>query len=163
MDKKRMLILGLGNEILSDDGIGILVVRRLKEKFEGYSFLDIKESSEMGLSLLDFFVGYEIVVLIDSVQTGRVEVGYLHELEESDLKVIEGVSPHYTGVSEVLVIGKTLGLEMPRKVKIFAIEVKDPFTVSTNITPELLQKMPSIIDKIGWYINILINKTLSVN
>ncbi len=154
---KKVLLLGLGNEIISDDAIGIIIVRKIKEKSHYDDFLDIKESSEMGLSLLDLFNGYHTVVIVDAIQTGKVEVGYLHEFNEGDLKIISGTLPHYIGVPEVLAIGKTLGLDMPKQIKIFGVEVKDPFTISTQITKELEEKLPFLVEKILEYISKLIS------
>ena len=52
----KTLVLGLGNELLSDDGVGILAVRRLKETYKGQA--DIVETSLHGLALLDLFIGH---------------------------------------------------------------------------------------------------------
>jgi len=44
-------------------------------------------------------------------------------------------TPHFVGVGDALALGGLLGLRMPREVAVFAIEVADPFTLGTSLTP----------------------------
>ena len=141
----RLLVLGLGNDILCDDAIGLHVVRELRRRLAASTNIEVMETAEMGLSLLDFIVGYEALVLVDAVQTGQAPPGFLHELDGSDLKALPGGSPHFLGVGEMLALGRKLGLKMPDQVRIFAIEVADPFTVSTQMTPTLEQALPGLV------------------
>ena len=82
-EPKRVLILGLGNDILSDDAVGLLVARRLKHELSRFPGIAVLESSEMGLALLDFITGYSAVLIIDSIQTGQAAAGSVHELDGS--------------------------------------------------------------------------------
>ncbi len=144
----KVLVLGLGNDLLSDDGVGLYLAKQVKDYFIGQNEVEIVETSEMGLSLLDFMVGYRQVVIIDAVQTVRAPPGFLHEFEASELKTLPEISPHFLGVGEVLALGKTLGMAVPHRVKILAVEVNDPFTLSTTLTPVLHQSMPAILDRV---------------
>ena len=142
--KKRVLVLGLGNDILSDDAVGLNVAREIRQHLSDADGIEVQETSEMGLSLLDYIVGFDDLVLVDAVQTGQAPPGFLHELDDSQLKVLPIVSPHFLGVGEVVALGRQLGLRVPRQVKIFAVEVQDPFTVGVCMTPLLCQVLPSI-------------------
>ena len=135
--QKRVLVLGLGNDILSDDAVGLKVAREIRQNLRDSDGIEVEETSEMGLALLDYMVGFEHLVLVDGVQTGQAPPGFLHEFDVSQLKVLPMVSPHFLGVGEVVALGRRLGLLVPRQVKIFAIEVKDPFTVRVGMTPAL--------------------------
>jgi hypothetical protein len=53
------------------------------------------------------------------------------------------------GVGETLALGRQLGLAMPEQVKIFAIEVEDPFTLGTDLTPALQSALPGIVERIA--------------
>jgi hydrogenase maturation protease len=141
---KPVLVLGLGNDILSDDAVGLNVAREIRQLLSDSDAIDVQESSEMGLSLLDYIVGFEDLVLVDAVQTGQSPPGFLHELEGNELKVLPTVSPHFFGVGEMVALGRQLGLAVPRRVKIFAIEVQDPFTVSARMTPALCRVLRPI-------------------
>jgi hydrogenase maturation protease len=132
-----LLVLGLGNDVLTDDAIGLEVVRRVRACLEPDEPIAIEETVEMGVALLDSMAGYQAVVLVDAVQTGRMPAGFVHELAAEQLNVLPGVSPHFLGVGEVLALGRVLGYDMPEQVEIFAIEVADPFTLGTRMTQAL--------------------------
>jgi hydrogenase maturation protease len=144
----RLLVLGLGNDILTDDAVGLHVVQELQRELAGSPSIDFRETTEMGLALLDFITGYRAVAIVDSIQTGKAPAGFLHELDAPTLNQLTGRTPHFVGVSETLALGKQLGLAMPEQVRIFAIEVEDPFTLGTALTPALQAALPGIVARI---------------
>ena len=146
---RPLLALGLGNDILTDDAVGLLVVRELRARLAAQPAIDFRETTEMGLALLDFITGYRAVVIVDSIQTGKAPPGFLHELDAAALQKLTGQTPHFVGVSETLALGRKLGLAMPEQVKIFAIEVEDAFTLGTALTPALQSALPGIVQRIG--------------
>ena len=141
----KILVLGLGNDILTDDAIGLNVVRRLREELAGDDRIDVRETMEMGLALLDYIVGYRAVLIVDSIQTGQAPAGTIHELDAASLKQITGRTPHFLGVGETLALGRQLGLAMPQEVRIVAVEVEDPFTLGTEMTPALQRALPAVL------------------
>jgi len=145
----RTLILGLGNDILTDDAIGLRLAQVLRASFSHSSDVDVRETTEMGLALLDHFAGYVQVWLLDAIQTGQAEPGFLHELDAAGLKQLAGGSPHFLGVGETLALGRQLGLEMPRQVGILAVEVEDPYTLGTRMTPALETALPGLAHRIA--------------
>jgi hydrogenase maturation protease len=157
---KAILLLGLGNDILTDDAVGLIMVRQLARDLAGRPEFEIKETMEMGLALLDFMVGYQAVVLVDSIQTGRQPPGTLHVVDPAGLKSLTGRTPHFLGVGETLALGRELGLAMPALVRIYAIEVEDPFTLGTELTPALRSAWPSLVDRITQGLNELAKQVL---
>ena len=141
---KPVLVLGLGNDLLSDDAVGLNVVREIRQHLADSDGIEVQETSEMGLSLLDFILGFGDLILVDAVQTGQALPGFVHEFDESQLKVLPMVSPHFFGVGEMVALGRQLGMQVPGRVKIFAIEVQDPFAVGVGLTPALRQVLPAI-------------------
>ena len=154
--KKKLLLLGLGNDILTDDAIGLHVVQELQRELSGHPAIDVRETTEMGLALLDFITGYSAVVIVDSIQTGKAAPGSVHELDVGALQQLTGRTPHFVGVSETLALGRQLGLAMPEQVKIFAIEVEDPFTLGTTLSPALQAALPTIVGRIGAALRMLV-------
>ena len=144
----RTLLLGLGNDILTDDAIGLRVAGALRKRFVDQPNITVAESAEMGLTLLDLAVGYDGLVLVDAIQTHHAPPGFVHEFEGQDLMSIPASSPHFFGVAETLALGRELGLSVPSRVKVFAIEVLDPYTVSARMTPELELAVPAIIEQV---------------
>ena len=145
----RILLLGLGNDILSDDAVGLRVAAEIRERFAGREKITVLESTEMGLALLDLIVGFDTLVIVDAVQTEKVPVGFVHEIDAAELRALPTVSPHFLGISEMLALGSKLGLAMPRRVSIFAVEVGDPLTVGTALTPALQNAFNRIVDRIA--------------
>ena len=153
---RPLLLLGLGNDILTDDAVGLFVVRELQSELAAHPSIDIRETTEMGLALLDFITGYRTVVIVDSIQTGKAPPGFLHELDASALNQLTGRTPHFVGVGETLALGRQLGLAMPEQVTIFAIEVEDPFTLGTAMTPVLQSALPGIVQRIAVALQTLV-------
>ncbi len=144
----RLLLLGLGNDILSDDAIGLRVTSELCQRLGHRADVSVCTTTEMGLSLLDHVAGFQELVIVDAVQTSRAPIGSVHEIDANDLSVLPTVSPHFLGLAETLALGRQLGLPMPRHTRILAIEVQDPFTVGERLTPELERSLPSLLNKV---------------
>jgi hydrogenase maturation protease len=145
----RLLILGLGNDILTDDAIGLRVVRALRRELADLPAVDLQETTEMGLALLDHLTGCSAAFIVDSIQTGSAQPGFTHELDAAALRRLTGGSPHFLGVGETLALGAKLGLPMPAEVRIFAIEAQDPFTLGTRMTPALETALPDIVGRLA--------------
>lgn len=144
----RVLILGVGNPILSDDGVGIHVARELKKrKMPG---VDVEELAASGLELLDVVRGYDKVVIIDAIQTTKGTPGELHILEEKDFeKSIHGASPHGINIATALALGRKLvPNEMPKEVVFFAVEAEDLVNVSERLTPKVAKALPRIVEQV---------------
>ncbi len=130
----RILVLGLGNDILTDDAVGLLVARAVAERLRDRPQIAVRETTEMGLALLDEIADFDALILVDAVQTGRVPPGHIHECDIADLPQVTATSPHFIGVGETLGFGRRLGLAMPGRVRVIAIEVADPYTLGTEPT-----------------------------
>ena len=140
------LILGIGNPILTDDGVGIKIAQRLKEE---NAKLKVIETSEAGITLLDLIVGYNKLLIIDSIKTEKGKPGDLYKLELGDLKPHKDFSSsHGIGIATAFELGKGLGYKMPKFVSIYAVEIKDNTTFGEECTEEVKQRIPSIVKQI---------------
>ena len=144
----KTLVLGLGNDLLTDDAIGILAVREVRRRVASLAQVEVCETMEMGLALLDFIAGYDSLILVDSIQTGNVAPGHIHEITQQQLMSIPDRTPHFLGVAETLELGLRLGLAMPSRVKIFAVEAADPFKFGTEMSAALQQALPMVVETI---------------
>ena len=144
----RVLLLGLGNDLLCDDAIGLRVVAEVRERIGSAANVCILDTVEMGLSLLDLAVGYDDLLIVDAVQTGLAPSGFLHEVDLSALRTLPAVSPHFLGVGEMLALGRELGFKVPHRTRIFAIEVADPFTMGTQFTPPVEAAIPRLVERV---------------
>ena len=142
----KTLILGVGNPILTDDGVGILIARKLKEEKPG---LEVIETGEVGLTLLDLVVGYDKLVIIDSIKTGEGKPGELFILQLEDLKpTMDFSSSHGIDVASAFELGQKLGNKMPEYVRIYAIEIKDNTSFGETCTEEIDKRIPFIAEQI---------------
>jgi hydrogenase maturation protease len=141
----KTLVLGWGNPILSDDGVGIKVAQEVKEKLS-YPQITVAETSTAGLSLLDSIVGYDKVVIIDAVQTKEGNAGQIYRMGLQDFSSTKHFSsPHQINLATALELGKMLNLAMPQKITIFAVEAKDITNFSEKCTPEVEQAIPEVV------------------
>ena len=78
----KTLILGLGNELLSDDAVGIKVVRELRRRLPHKDDLDVHETSAAGLAILDLVCGYQNLIVVDAIRTNGGEPGQVYRFCE---------------------------------------------------------------------------------
>lgn len=145
MRKSHVLLLALGNDLLGDDGVGLLAARSLKEEFNGE--IDVIETSEAGLALMEMMEGYRRALLLDAVMTGRCPAGTVLEFTPSDFQKVIAPSPHYAGIPEVLDLAKRLEISFPEDLRILALEVEEPYEFSEELTPSVEKALPALIDK----------------
>ena len=143
---RRTLVLGLGNELLSDDAVGILAARHLREALSEQA--DVIESSLSGVALMELFVGYDCAIIVDAVQTGEFPPGAIREFTPADLDRVLAPSPHYAGIPEILALARQLELDFPKDIRILAIEVADATTIGGGLSPAVAAALPDLIAKV---------------
>ncbi len=143
----KPLILFLGNSILADDRIGLIIGEMLKEKLESEG-KDVEVIEKTGYSLLDYLEGRESVIIVDSVITGRHGIGEIVSLTPDDFQRFSPSSSHYAGIPELLNLMKQLELVPPLDFRVIGIEVEDPYTVSTKISRKLETEVNRIAEAI---------------
>ena len=108
----------------------------------------IREASLGGLELLELIRGYERLILIDAVVTGKHAPGTLFRMELNDLKTGSAMTRHHIGFREALELGKRLMIDLPRVITIYGIEVVETRTFSESCSPELASQISKIADEI---------------
>ncbi|HUW13998.1 MAG TPA: hydrogenase maturation protease [Anaerolineae bacterium] len=146
----KTLVLGLGNTILTDDGVGIHVIR---EAAAAYSSDDVTfaEASVGGLRLLDLLAGQDRVILVDAIQTPGVRPGDLHCLHPSDVRAsLHAGSSHDLSLPDALALGRSLGLPLPRdeNFTILAVEAEDVLTFGETCTEQVQAAIPALASKV---------------
>jgi len=144
----KTLILGLGNPILSDDGVGIHIAEELKGRLNQPE-ITVMETSMAGLDILDLLAGYERALIIDAIQTKDGKVGQVYRLEPDAFDATRHAStPHDVNFATALELGRKLGLALPQRIIIFGIEVEDVTTYSERCTPGVEQTIPIVTDMV---------------
>jgi hydrogenase maturation protease len=141
------MVLFLGNSIWSDDRIGILVGERLKDRLknEGY---EVEITEESGFSLMDLIAGRDTVIIVDSMRSGKHPIGEVLLIEPENFEQNTFLSPHYTGLPEILLLMELLDLNKPRRVYIIGIEIGNSYTMSEELSDDLRLKVEHIIEKV---------------
>ena len=146
----KTLILGLGNPILTDDGVGIHVVRAVAAHVQPAGAV-LAEASVGGLRLLDTLAGYERVILVDAIQTPGGRPGEVHLLHPNDLRTsLHSGSTHDLSLPGALALGHQLGLVLPadEALTIVAVEVEDVLTFGESCTPAVAAAIPWAVEMV---------------
>ena len=109
--------------------------------------MDVVESGEAGLALLELLAGYETAVIVDSIQTGALP-GTPHLLGREDFDSLVAPSAHYAGLPEVFALAERLGVDLPDRVIVVAVEVEDPFSFSESLTPQVEAGLPGVVQAV---------------
>ncbi len=142
------MIVGLGNPILSDDAVGLLILDQLKKKYEGTGPV-FQRASSGGLALVDLVTGFDEAVLIDSILTGSYPPGTLLMLTPEDFSETRHISNmHDINFATAVKIGESMGVKLPAKFTIYAVEVKEVLEFGENLTKEVSDNIEKIIQEI---------------
>lgn len=136
----------MGNELLGDDAVGLVAARLMKN--ESPDIADIAESHETGLALLDIMEGYERVILLDAIATGRCPPGTILEYTQEDFQNAAAPSLHFAGIPEILQISKRLDIPFPRELRIVAVEIDHSYDIRESISPAISKVIPGVIERV---------------
>ena len=151
---KPLLVIGLGNPLLSDDGVGLAVARLIEEaRMPG---VEVAYAHSGGLDLMELMVGYDQAVVIDALDTSYVPCpagaplapGQVVEMQGTNLESTRNAaSSHSATLGEALEAARALGIEVPGpgKVRLFGIQAHDVITVSESLTSELTEALPEAL------------------
>ncbi len=129
--RNNILVLALGNDIMGDDGAALEVADLLEKEFADE--IDIFKISSAGFMLLDLLEGYEKVIIMDTILSSG-EPGKIRELSLEELSGRLSPSPHYAGLHEVIQLANKLEIKFPETIKIFVIEIDEPFTIRQGLS-----------------------------
>ena len=152
----KTIVIGLGNPILGDDGVGWQIARQVQQRSEFPSDIDVDCLSVGGISLMERLIGYDRAILIDSFNTNKNPVGTLFcfSLDELPNRPLGHIfSAHDTTLQNALEVGKELGAQLPKEITVVAVEAQEVFDFSEQLTPSVAAAVPTavqaIIDLLG--------------
>lgn len=140
-----LVILGLGNDLLADDGIGLMAADAIERLGLGGS-VAVRRSVQSGLYLLEPLQGFEDAILIDSV-LGDVP-GRVRELAAIEVRPTVVPSAHYAGLPEALALARASGLSVPRRIRIFAVEIEAAQTIGGAPRREVAEALPVLVERV---------------
>lgn len=141
----KVLVLGLGNEIMGDDAVGLFVARELKTRWG--RALDVVEASIAGFALLDLLKGFDRVLIVDAIATGNSPPGTVVELSPDEFQKKSTFSPHFVGLTDVVGLADKLDIPFPPTIRILGIEVEDPFVVREGLSETIAESVKSLLSR----------------
>ena len=148
MNRNRILIHGIGNEILTDDGIGPKLVKRLKDNLSKRD-IDFETAFIGGLELLEYIQGYQTVIFIDAIRTRDGIPGTVYQLSPENFNTtIHLSSIHDVSFLTSVALGKKLGLDMPQFIHIIAVEIVEDRIFDDNFSPQIQEKYEEIFNEV---------------
>ena len=159
---ERIVVLGIGNTILSDEGLGVRALEILKD---GYSFqpqIELLDGGTIGIDLLYFVEGADKLLVLDAVSGGKLP-GSVYVFEHDEVKKYfrNKVSMHDIGFQEVMALLELKGKEL-REIVVMGIEPK-VIDIGAELSPEVESAMPDLIDKAlsrleSWGVKVLLKE-----
>lgn len=146
----KTLVLGIGNTLLGDDGVGIYAAQELTARLDDEN-ITIKDIGVDGLNLLDHILYYDRLMVIDAIVTQNGNPGDIYRLKPEAIRdsVGGGLSPHHFNLATTLKIGNRLFPDqMPKEVTIFAVEAKEVKNITEEMTEPVRQALPKVVEMV---------------
>jgi len=142
------LVLGIGNLIMSDDGIGVRVVQRLADRYRISGGVKLLEGGTMGLNLLGDLEGVDRLLVVDALETGGAS-GTLMRIGGDDISLgIEiRLSPHEIGLRDLLSAAALIG-ETPAEVVLWGIQ-PECLDVGEELSPAVAKRLDELTDRVA--------------
>ena len=145
----KTLVVGLGNPILGDDGVGWKVAEEVETQLSNFqpptSNIEIDCVALGGLSLMERLVGCERAIIIDAIGTGQHALGEVYHFDLDDL--YDPTSGHTTAAHDMslmtaMKMGRSLGADLPQHVTVVAVESPYTYHFTDELTPPVQAAVP---------------------
>lgn len=145
---KKTLILGVGNYILSDDGLSVHVLERLQADNLIPDDIPMIDGGTCGLDLLQYLEGVTNLIIIDAIKTRNGTPGSIIRLDGDQIPAYLSlkISPHDIGLPDLLATAKLRDL-YPEKIVVFGIQPAS-LELGVELSPEVAEKMEELIELI---------------
>ena len=156
----KTLIIGLGNPILGDDGVGWVIAEQVRSvllnpqsAIHNPQSIEVDCASLGGLSLMERLSGSERVILVDTIFTGTQPVGTVSQFSLTalpDLSAGHSASAHDTSLQNALQVGRDMHILLPKdeEVTIISIEAEAVYDFSQELSPSVAAAVPVALKKV---------------
>lgn len=146
-DIRKTLVLGVGNLLLSDEGLGLHVIRRLQERYTLPETVQVLDGGTLGMDLLYYLEGCHTLLIVDVVETGQAP-GTLLRLEGDDVPAFLSVkvSPHQVGIPDMLFAARLRGIAPP-DIVLWGAQ-PETFDIGLELSPALAAQVDVLVDNL---------------
>jgi hydrogenase maturation protease len=146
-ERPTILILGIGNLVMSDDGVGVRVVQRLMHEYRFPGYVDIMDGGTLGLDILPRLEGIERLIVVDAVETGQAPGTCVRLFgDEIPVALETKISPHQMGLKDLLSVAMLMG-HAPREMVLVGVQ-PGSIEMGTELTCEVEAKVENMIDNV---------------
>jgi len=140
----KTIVLGIGNLILGDDGVGVHVANEVKKHINSPD-ITVDEAITGGMNLLDLLLGYDKAIIIDAVKSENSKKGEVKRILLSDFTTMHSCNPHDVSLAEAISMAKKLGEgRIPKEIVIIGIMMKE---IPCEFGEELSEKVAAAVPK----------------
>lgn len=146
-DRGGAVVLGLGNPLMADDGLGLAALDVLRHAWTFHPAVELVDGGTWGMNLLPLVETSRRLVLLDAIDAGA-EPGTLIELARADLPRFFGtkLSPHQIDLRDVLALAELRGTLPP---DVVAIGLQpERVELSTELSPRLAARVPLVVERV---------------
>jgi hydrogenase maturation protease len=147
----KTIILGVGNQILGDDGVGIHIVNELKKRIQlPNSNITIEEAVTGGMNLLELLLGYDKAIIVDAVKTDNEENGEVKRIPLNNFSTMHSCNPHDVTLMEAIEMAKKMGEDqIPREIVVIGIMMKEiPCEFGEKLSDKIAAAVPKAVNMI---------------
>ena len=147
-NKFRVLVIGLGNPTLGDDGVGWCIAQEVKRQLSPDLPVDVNCLSLGGISLMEHLIGYSHAILIDAFALEE-PIGSILILKLSDLpnySAFHTASLHNTSLQAAIEMGKSLGALLPDDVSVVGIATRRAYEFGKSSSPPVTEAIPQAVN-----------------
>jgi len=147
MEKTKTIVVGVGNKILGDDGVGIHVVNQLRKQAKNLD-ITLEEAATGGLNLLDIIVGYDKAIIVDAVKSDNEEHGVVKRFSLDNFNTMHSCNPHDVSLIEAIDMAKKIGeTRIPREIVVIGIMMRNiPSEFSERLSDEIAMTVPKAVE-----------------
>ena len=146
---KNILVLGIGNEMLKDDGIGPKLVKKL-QNFLPSENIDYMTSLLGGMETIEIMKGYDEVVIIDGIITDDGIPGTVYYMTYPlNMKTLHLSNAHDISFDMSVKLAHKLNIPFPEKIRIIAIEILEDREFGEDLTEPLQERYGEIFSTVA--------------
>jgi hydrogenase maturation protease len=144
---RSVLILGLGNILLQDEGVGVRVVEQLQRQYQITGAVEVLDGGTAGMSLLEHIRNRDHLIVVDAVKTGQAP-GTVITLSGDEVPAFfqSRVSPHQMGLADMLAALELMG-EKPTEVTVIGVEPQN-LDVGLELSALVSTRMDTLVGRL---------------
>jgi len=160
----KTIVIGVGNPILQDDGVGIHVANQLRQHVN-HPDVTFDEALTGGMNLLDLILGYDKAILIDAINIKNAKNGEVKRLLLSDFPSVHSNNPHDVSLLEALKLAERLGEKrIPDEIVIIGIVLKEiPYVFGDQLSSKIAAAVPEAVKLTVFELEKNMNKSIWSN